>query len=194
MPEALSLRCVSSSELSSYASVPIAFTVSSILRPMYADDGIGGISLSEEPLAAPYVKDYDVYEKPTDWPTLFDTSRWLFMIASINNQLVGAAAVAWDTPGVFLLRGQRDLACLWDIRVHPDWRNRGIGTALFGKAVAWARTRGCRLLQIETQNINVPACRFYRHLGCTLGTIDQYGYIGTAVEDEVLLLWYLRLK
>lgn len=188
------LCTIPSTELEVYASVPIVFTVRSRLRLELNDSGLGGVSLVEEMVAVPYLKDYDSTEKPTDWPLLFDTNRWLFTVAFVDGLAVGAVTVAWDTPGVHLLRGQRDLACVWDIRVHPDWRGQGIGTDLFQRAADWARGKGCRLLQIETQNINVPACRFYQRQGCTLGTIDRYGYLGTAVEDEVLLLWYLPLK
>ncbi|MHB1356375.1 MAG: GNAT family N-acetyltransferase [Anaerolineae bacterium] len=187
------LRTVSSAELALYASVPISFYVHSRLLLVSIDVGLGGLSLVEETVASPYLKDYDNIEKPTEWPALFDTSKWLFVVAYMGDMVVGAVTVAWDTPDIHLLRGQRDLACLWDIRVHPDWRGQGIGTTLLQRAAAWSRSKGCRLLQIETQNINVPACHFYQRQGCTLGTIDRYGYLGTPVGDEVLLLWYLSL-
>jgi GNAT superfamily N-acetyltransferase len=189
----LELHTISSTDLSIYNSVSISFTVNSLLCLQYNQRGLGGIHLVEESVASPYTKDYDAIEKPTDWPALFDTSNWLFILAHLGDKVVGAATVAWDTPGIHLLRGQPDLACLWDIRVQPEWRGRGIGTALFQRAADWSCSRGCRLMQIETQNINVPACRFYQHQGCTLGTIDRYGYLGTPVENEVLLLWYLAL-
>jgi hypothetical protein len=46
---------------------------------------------------------------------------------------------------------------------------------------------GSRELKAETQNINVPACRFYARLGCTLRTIDRFAYAN--LPDEVQLLW-----
>lgn len=193
MNEHPELRAISPAELALYASVPISFYVHSRLQLVSIDGGLGGLRLHEELVASPYMKDYDGIEKPTEWPSLFDTSKWMFVIAYIGDKVVGAATVAWDTPGIHLLRGQHDLACLWDIRVHPDWRGKGIGTTLFQRAADWSRNKGCRLMQIETQNINVPACRFYEYQGCTLGTIDRYGYLGTPVEDEVLLLWYISL-
>ena len=83
---------------------------------------------------------------------------------------------------------------LWDIRVHPDERGRGVGTKLFQYAADWARRKGCGQLGLETQNVNVPACRFYVRQGCELGAIHRYGYAGCAdLAHEVMLLWYLNL-
>jgi GNAT superfamily N-acetyltransferase len=59
--------------------------------------------------------------------------------------------------------------------------------ALFRAAEHWARARGCRRLKIETQNVNVAACRFYQKMGCTLGAIDRFAYPGQPAE--VRLLW-----
>ena len=50
-------------------------------------------------------------------------------------------------------------------------------------------------MKIETQNVNVPACRFYQRLGCRLGEIHRYGYAAVrAVAGEVMLNWYLDLS
>lgn len=62
---------------------------------------------------------------------------------------------------------------------------------LFRAAGDWAGARGCRWLKIETQNINLPACRFYQKMGCTLGAIDRFAYPGQ--PDEVQLLWWKAL-
>ena len=99
--------------------------------------------------------------------------------------------IAYDTPGVDMLEGRSDLAVLWDIRVFQGARSQGVGTQLFTAAEQWARRRGCRTMKIETQNINVPACRFYAHMGCTLGVINRYAY--THIENEVQLIWYKEL-
>jgi len=99
--------------------------------------------------------------------------------------------VARDTPGVHMLENRRDLAVLWDLRVAPARRGAGVGTALFRAAAAHASAHGCRQLKIETQNINVAACRFYARRGCTLGAIHRFAYPG--LPDEVQLLWYRTL-
>jgi ribosomal protein S18 acetylase RimI-like enzyme len=90
-----------------------------------------------------------------------------------------------------MLAGRDDVAVLWDIRVSPRERGSGIGSALFRAAGDWASARGCRRFKIETQNVNVPACRFYQKMGCTLGAIDRFTYAGQ--PDEVQLLWWKTL-
>ena len=108
-----------------------------------------------------------------------------------NGSRLGGAVVAWNTPGVDMLEGRDDLAVLWDLRVHPDHRREGVGSRLFQHAAAWARAKGCRQLKIETQNINVRACKFYAKQGCYLGAVHAGAY--PEFPEEVQLLWYLDL-
>lgn len=49
-------------------------------------------------------------------------------------------------------------------------------------------------MKVETQNVNVPACRFYQRMGCQLGEIRLYSYAAVlAVAHEVMLNWYYNL-
>lgn len=89
------------------------------------------------------------------------------------------------------MRGRRDLAVLWDIRVAPEARGKGIGAGLFAAAEAWAVSNGCTRLEIETQNVNVPACRFYSAQGCGLADVTRNAY--PRLPDEVHLLWHKDL-
>jgi ribosomal protein S18 acetylase RimI-like enzyme len=75
--------------------------------------------------------------------------------------------------------------------VSPAARGRGAGRALFAAAEGWARARGCRELKVETQNVNVPACRFYMRQGCALGAVNRGAYPG--LTGEIQLLWYKDL-
>ena len=76
---------------------------------------------------------------------------------------------------------------LWDLRVDTRFRHIGIGSLLFAHVLDWGRARSCRRLEIETQNINVPACQFYARQGCDLVVIDRSAYGN--VCNEVRLLW-----
>ena len=188
---------VSPDRLCEYAEIPIAFEVKSILKVSVIDGGLGGIRLKEERIEPAYIKDYDSYEDdgPERWLKNFNLDNFGFLLGLDGERRVGAAAVAYDTPDLHILAGRKDLAVLWDIRVHPQVRRRGIGTALFGHAADWARQKGCRQLKIETQNVNVPACRFYASRGSRLGEVNRYGYAGhPEVAHEVMLVWYLDLS
>ena len=181
------------SRLDLHADIPIAFPVERILDLELVDGGLGGIRLSEVPVAEPWTKDYDAIEdeRPTRWAERFDVANWGLIAAHADERRVGGAVVAFDTAGVSMLEGRSDLAVLWDIRIRPEARSSGVGTQLFHAAMAWARERGCRTMKVETQNINVPACRFYQHVGCRLGAIDRFAY--PELPDEVQLMWFIDL-
>ena len=176
--------------LEDYGRVSIAYVVKTRFRVDLVRGGLGGFALTEEPVRPPYLKDYDQErgEGPTRWLKRWNISHWGVLSAYCSGVRMGGAVVAYDTEGVLTLEGRKDLAALWDIRVRPESRGRGIGTNLFQKAAQWARNKGCCMLKIETQNTNVPACRFYQKQGCELGTVSRFAY-GTNPE-EVQLIWY----
>ena len=183
----------STSALRGYSEVSIAFRVESQFNVAAIRRGLGGWTLTEERVEPPYIKDYDESEddRPARWLERWDTANWRVFSAYDGDRRVGGAVVATRTPGVHMLEGRDDLAVLWDIRVHPEYRRRGIGSELLSAASAWARDNGCKRLKIETQNINVSACRFYARFGCELRAIHRAAYTDT--PREVQLLWYLDL-
>ena len=175
-------------DLDEYALVPIAFEVSTVLdvaegkRP-------GEFTLTERRREFPFIKDYDAIhgQSPRHWPKQFDVSSWGLLMARVEGEHVGGAAVALKIPGVAMFAERDDCAVLWDIRVAPKFRGHGVGAALFRTAEEWARTNGCRELVAETQNTNVPACRFYSHQGCKLTSVNRHAY--QELPDEIQLLW-----
>lgn len=185
---------ITASDLSRYAAIPIAFEARTIFEVRLPENGLGGIQLVETAVE-PFVKDYDELETPLSWPEEFDISRWGLFLAIDNGGLaVGGAAVAWNTSGVNMLEGRSDQSVLWDIRIRPDSRGKGIGRQLFDHAADWSRKRGCARMKIETQNVNVAACRFYAAQGCKLGDIRRFAYLDEpSVAHEVQLNWYLEL-
>ncbi len=169
------------SALPEYGSVPIAFEVLSRFRIE------PGRQLVEEQVE-PYIKDYDAIkgESPAEWPKRWNISNWGVVSAFEDKRRVGGAVIAWKTEGLNMLAGREDLAIIWDLRVHPDFRRSGVGSRLFANAADWARERGCSQLMVETQDINVPACRFYARQGCELKAVNRHAYKGL---DEVQLFW-----
>jgi GNAT superfamily N-acetyltransferase len=180
--------------LEDYAGIPIAFEVSTVLDVTEKGGGHAEFVLTERALDVPYLKDYDAIngEGPLHWTSRFDMSGWGLFVARVDGQRVGGAVVAFNTPGLDILEDRGDLAVLWDIRVSREARGQGVGSALFLATEAWARDRGCRQLKIETQNINVRACRFYARQGCVLVTANRFAY--PKLPDETQLLWYKDLS
>jgi GNAT superfamily N-acetyltransferase len=189
----MEIREESLGHLEEYARIPISFEVSRILDLSLRDGGIGGFELLERPVTPTFVKDYDAIpgNRPTDWARRFDLSNWGLLSARVDGERVGGAAIALKTPGLLMLEDRSDLAVVWDLRVSPHARRRGLGSALFAATEKWAGLRGCRRLKVETQNINAPACRFYASRGCTLGAIHRFAY--PELPEEVQLLWYKNL-
>ncbi len=186
------VREESSAGLSAYANIPIAFDVAEVLDLDVLEDGLGGIRLRARPCHRSYVKDYDALDGgPTRWGQRFDLSHWGFLGAYVGGDRVGGAAIAFGTPVLTMLEDREDLAVLWDIRVAPGYRRCGVGSALVAAAEVWAAARSCSQLKVETQNVNVPACRFYSRHGFVLGAIHRFAY--PSLPEEIQLLWYETL-
>ncbi len=165
----IDIRRESTLTLSEYARIPIAFEVREIFQvvPERNDQ----FTLVSRRLPRMYMKDYDaIGERPVEWQARFDVSNWAFFSAFADGDRIGGATVAYKTPTLDMLEGRVDLAVLWDIRVDPANRRRGVGTALFDAATIWAMSNGCRQLKVETQNTNVAACRFYARHGSSSGS------------------------
>lgn len=179
--------------LAEYKTIPISFEVNSVFDVLDRSSGRDELLLVGRKLEVPYIKDYDTIdgEHPTQWATRFDLSNWGFLAAHVGGPRVGGAAVAFNTPNLDMLDGRSDIAVLWDIRVAPQVRGQGIGSALFDAAETWSRSKGCRKLIIETQNLNVPACRFYQRLGCDLVAANRLVY--PALPNEIQLIWQKAL-
>ena len=179
--------------LEEYAGIPIAFEVAVVLDVADPGNDLAEFVLTERRLEVSYVKDYDAIngQNPTEWSRRFDVSSWRLFAARAEGRRIGGAVVACNTPDLAMLEGGGDLAVLWDIRVSLEARRQEVGSALFRAAEVWAKARGRRQLKIETQNINVPACRFYARKGCVLAAVNRFAY--PELPDEIQLLWHKDL-
>ncbi|MGE3314348.1 MAG: GNAT family N-acetyltransferase [Planctomycetaceae bacterium] len=190
MRDDIEIREEPMSQLPELARIPIAFTIDRYYdvtgdRPPF--------ELVERMLDTPCVKDYDaLFENgPSDWPRQFDLSNWGLLFAIVDGRRAGGAVIAFDTPGAEMLNGRRDLAALWDIRIQPEYRQRGIGRRLLASIDEWSRDRNCREIRLETQNINVPACRFYAKHGYSLASVKRNAY--PELPDEIQFIWMKTL-
>ena len=178
--------------LAEYARVPIAFTAAEL----FDEQGIARLAqgLPAEPVpVAPYWKDYDAYpgSNPTEWVARFDISRWTILGAFRDARRVGGAVLIVGDSQIDLLQDRPDCALLWDLRVAPDVRGQGIGSALLRAAEQKARQHGAGALRVETQQVNVPACRFYQRHGFRLERATRGVYAD--FPNEIQLLWLKAL-
>lgn len=185
------IRVEPAEDLGPYSEVSIAFVTDRALFPVATD---GGIELRETALPHTIEKDYDREpgHHPSVWSTRFDTSAWTVLAAWIGSSRVGGAIVVHGSDEIDMLEGRDDLAVIWDLRVAREARGRGIGSRLIDAAGDWARSRGCTELKVETQHINVAACRVYERSGFVLRSADHDAY--PELPDEIQLLWYKTLR
>jgi len=176
------------SALAAHGEIPCTFRVERVID-LAALDRSPGAPLVDRQHPAAFIKDYDAIpgNRPTDWPARFAAIDWTLIAAYRSGDRIGGAVVAVDDPSARLLDGTANVAVLWDLRVHPASRGTGVGLALFRAAEEWAAARGCGQLKVETQDINVPACKLYAKAGCSLESVSRAAYPDLA--SEVQLIW-----
>lgn len=175
--------------LQSYAAVSIAFEVTEVIDIGALQTGTSR-ALKTRPISTPYTKDYDALpgNHPSQWPRQFPVADWTILAAHDAGRQVGGAILV---PEAEWVRDAMSML-LWDLRVAPEFRRRGIGHALLAKVEAVALSRGRQNLYVETQDVNVGACRFYAHHGFLPDRIARGVYPG--LPDETRVLWKKRLQ
>lgn len=96
--------------------------------------------------------------------------------ALLEDQEVGRCEVTLDLTEHGALPALHQWAWLTELRVEESWRNRGIGTWLVQRAVAWSRLGGRSRLVVATMADNAGAIRFYRRFGWELLVHEQKGW------------------
>ena len=154
-----------------------AFEVKSRIIPNI-EDGIFRYKL--EQIVKSYTKSYGNDE--FDYTTYIDNPEKIVYLAYTGNSPAGQ---------IILRINWNKYAYIEDIRVGRDNRRTGIGTRLMEAAVNWAKKGNMPGIMLETQDINVPACKFYESCGFKLGGVDIYLYKGVTPEiNEIALFWY----
>lgn len=120
--------------------------------------------LADDPLGAqreaPTEDDAGAYERA--FAAIEADPNHEILVAELEGAVAGFLQLSY-LPHLTYTGGWR--AQIEGVRVDPSIRSRGIGRALIGEAVDRARTRGCHLVQLTTDQRRPDAIRFYEGLG-----------------------------
>jgi ribosomal protein S18 acetylase RimI-like enzyme len=126
-----------------------------IIVRMLADDPLGGArERLDDPLPPSYFQAFETLER--------DPNIQLVVAEDADGAVIGCLQLC-ILPGLSSQGSSRGL--IEDVRVATHCRSRGIGEQLVQWAVADARARGCKLVELLTHSTRVDAQRFYVRLG-----------------------------
>jgi len=78
------------------------------------------------------------------------------------------------------------IACLDDLYVRPDWRNKGLSTAALIEVRDFCETAGIRALTVEAGYQNGPAQTVYRRIGFAEASDRQLLVLALAAPTHIL--------
>jgi ribosomal protein S18 acetylase RimI-like enzyme len=122
---------------------------------MLADDPLGSArERIEDPLPPSYFRAFDALDR--------DPNIQLVVAQDGDGAVVGCLQLC-ILPGLSSQGASR--ALIEDVRVATHCRSRGIGERLVQWALAEARARDCKLVELFTHHTRRDAQRFYKRLG-----------------------------
>jgi ribosomal protein S18 acetylase RimI-like enzyme len=126
-----------------------------VIVGMLADDPLGSArERIEDPLPPSYFRAFEALER--------DPNIRLVVAEDGEGAVVGCLQLC-ILPGLSSQGASRGL--IEDVRVATLCRSRGIGEQMVQWAVAEARVRGCKLVELLTHHTRIDAQRFYVRLG-----------------------------
>ncbi|MBC7281532.1 GNAT family N-acetyltransferase [Hoeflea sp.] len=126
------------------------------IAALFAQDTLGGHGDSADPADLPlYLAAFDrIAQSPND----------ALYVAVLGGEVVGT----FQTTLITSLTGKGSSSLTIEaVHTRSDMRGRGIGQAMINHAIAEARGKGARLVQLMSNAARLDAHRFYRNLGFT---------------------------
>ncbi|MEM1509032.1 MAG: ribosomal protein S18-alanine N-acetyltransferase [Thermofilaceae archaeon] len=109
----------------------------------------------------------------------------IYQVISLNTFLVAEyeGAVVGYVIGTLEARGEGHVV---SIGVHPNYRRKGVATALLNEVINRFNARGVRIVKLEVRVSNFPAINLYRKLGFEItGIVEKYYSDG---EDAYMMV------
>jgi streptothricin acetyltransferase len=153
------------------------FIVSGRIVPKYENDNW---TYTEEIFPEQYYKQYEYDEIDTSY---YDEDGKAIFLYYNDNNCIGQIRLRSNWNGY---------AFIEHIGITKDWRQQGVGTALLEKAMEWAKQNNFVGLMLETQDVNVSACRFYAKNNFVIGAVDNMLYSKFSTALEKAIFWYYK--
>ena len=93
--------------------------------------------------------------------------RHLLLVARTRRRVIGLLFLQWYEEACYFDPAVTRYAEIHEVHVHPDFRNRGVATALVERGLREAARRGCEAVYLVTDDFNAPARRVYERSGFT---------------------------
>jgi GNAT superfamily N-acetyltransferase len=127
--------------------------LAAIVRMLAADP----LGATRESVTEPLAPEYEAA-----FAAIRDDPNNELLVAECGTALAGVLQLTY-LPSLTYQGGWR--AQVEGVRVAEGMRGQGVGRALLEEAIARARSRGCRLVQLTTDSRRPEALRFYEQLG-----------------------------
>ncbi|MBT2363990.1 GNAT family N-acetyltransferase [Streptomyces sp. ISL-10] len=167
------IRAARPEDTEAIAGVDGSFTTSTVFQVAVSDEGF---AFREVPVDPPLTKVFPEDESDDGDEDGEESGSRTFVAVGADNEVAGFAAVSYSP-------WNRRLT-IEDIEVAPDHRGRGVGRALMGHAVEFARECGAGHIWLEVTNVNAAAIHAYRRMGFAFCGLDTALYHGTESEGE----------
>lgn len=105
----------------------------------------------------------------------------MFLVAELGGTVIGYVI------GLLETRGEGHIV---SIGVHPNYRGRGVATALLNEVLSRFKAKGAKSAKLEVRVSNLPAINLYKKLGFRIiGTVEKYYPDGENAHVMVKSLW-----
>jgi streptothricin acetyltransferase len=174
---ALIIKAIDHTSLADINQCDDSFIVNAKLA-LHAQDGEISYTIVEVP---PYTKRYA--DDEIDLSDYIGNPDKIIFVACVDDHPVGY---------IRLRTNWNHYAYIDNLVVDANHRRLGIGHRLIEQAEHWTRSKNLLGIMLETQNNNVPACKFYERCGFKMRGFDTHLYKAIDPDtDEIALYWYL---
>jgi len=144
--------------------------------PLFGNNG-GSIKLERKPFIQSFHKrvEEDVFPEFLENPVIFS--------ADLNEIEAGLIVVANEWYKTIRI---------WNINIFPEFRQRGVGSALIKKVTEYAKSRKARRIVLETQSSNFPAINFYLSHDFYLCGLDTTCYSNNDIQKKEVRLEFCK--